>query len=149
MQFAVPQFTDVEDRLIGRLTLKQFLVLLATGGIVMFFWSLFGPTFFFFMFSLPVALVGVGAALGRYNGRPMFVYFMPFMLFAVSPKAMVYKREASVVHLSKAEIKKPKPQKQLTPEELEPAESRLKKLAYFLDQKSSQETEIITKSKFE
>ena len=52
MQFAVPQFTDVEDKLIGPLTLKQFLMMLATGGVLLFFWSLFGFGIIFFLFGL-------------------------------------------------------------------------------------------------
>ena len=38
-QFQVPQYINIEDRIIGPLTLKQFLILLATGGVIMFFYS--------------------------------------------------------------------------------------------------------------
>jgi hypothetical protein len=144
MQFAVPQFTDVEDKLIGSLTLKQFLVLLGTGGIVLFFWSVLGPNIIFFILSLPIAIVGVASALGRYNGRPMFTYLMPFAAFLTSNKVMIFKREPAMISVSKAEVKA-KVEEQQKPEDLEPAESRLKKLAYMLDRKTEEEKSIIDK----
>lgn len=146
MQFAVPQFTEVEDRLIGSLTLKQFLVLLGTGGIVLFFWSILGPTFIFFILALPVAVVGIASALGRYNGRPMFAYLVPFAAFLSSTRIMVFKREAAVMTVSKSQLKKDS-KKEVSAESLEPAESRLKKLAYLLDRKTEEEGEIITQDK--
>jgi hypothetical protein len=143
MQFAVPQFTEVEDRLIGSLTLKQFLVLLGTGGLVLFFWSILGPNIIFFILSLPISVFGVAAALGRYNGRPMFSYLMPFAAFITSSKYMVFKREPVTISMVKAEIKEVK-QEPIKLEEMESADSRLKKLAYMLDQKTEEEEEIIT-----
>lgn len=144
MQFAVPQFTEVEDRLIGPLTLKQFLVLLGTGGMVLFFWSILGPSIIFFILSFPVAVVGIASAMGRYNGRPMFSYLMPLAAFLSSTRIMVFKREVADIGVSKSELKTVKADKQ-TQESLEPAESRLKKLAYLLDRKTEEEGDIITK----
>ncbi|MBX4187775.1 MAG: PrgI family protein [Candidatus Doudnabacteria bacterium] len=143
MQFSVPQFTEVEDRLIGSLTLKQFLVLLGTGAIILFFWTILGPSIIFFLFSLPIAVVGIGAAMGKYNGRPMFAYLLPFAAFVTSNKVMVFKREPVIVSVAKAPVKieeKPK-----TPDELEPTDSRLKKLAYMLERKTEEEKELLNK----
>ncbi len=143
MQFSVPQFTDVEDKLIGSLTLKQFLILLGAGGMVLFFWSLLGPSIIFFFLATPIALLGVGIALGRYNGRPMFTYLMPFVSFISSDKVMVFKRETS--NASPQVAVKKEVVKELTPDEMEPTESRLKKLAYMLDRKTEQQKELLSK----
>ncbi|HYC79887.1 MAG TPA: PrgI family protein [Candidatus Binatia bacterium] len=144
MQFAVPQFTDIEDKLIGPLTLKQFLILLGAGGIVLFFWSLFGPSLIFFIIALPIGFLGVISALGRYNGRPMFAYLMPFISFVASNKVMIFRREVSTITLSRSDLDEKS--KTLTAEDLEPAESRLKKLAYMLDKKTEQEKELLSKN---
>jgi hypothetical protein len=143
MQFAVPQFTDVEDRLIGPLTLKQFLVLLGTGGLVMFFWSVLGPNFLFFIMSLPIAVIGIAAAMGKYNGRPLFAYLVPFASFISSTKVMVFRREIGDLTVSRAEIKKSQEKKSVEAIDSEPTESRLKKLAYMLDQTAQQESGIV------
>jgi hypothetical protein len=149
MQFAVPQFTEVEDRLIGSLTLKQFFVLLGAGGLVLFFWSLFGPSFIFFIIGIPIGILGVALAFGKYNGRPMFIYLMPFAAYLSSTKVMVFKRESAVTTVSKSEpiIKAGPSEAEAAALEAanEPAESRLKKLAYMLDQKTQEEGDIISR----
>lgn len=155
MQFAVPQFTEVEDKLIGSLTLKQFLVLLAAGGIVLFFWSILGPSIIFFLLSLPVAMFGVGAALGRYNGRAMFTYIMPMAAFLSAPRVRVFRREVNNSAITVATVKPIAAQSAgvaagvgldaaAEPDLDEPPQSRLKKLAYLLDSKSHQQSDILS-----
>ena len=147
MQFAVPQFTDVEDQIIGPLTLKQFLSLLVTSGVILLFWSLLGFSFFFFVASLPFLALGLGLAFGKMNGRSFFDYLLPFIAFLAAPKVMIYRRQTPQITLSEIEPIK-KNQKDITPGKLavESAESRLKKLAYLLDQKLDQEKELIDNS---
>lgn len=143
MQFAVPQFTDVEDKLIGPLTLKQFLALLATGGIDLFFWSLLQFSLFFFLFALPVTLVGLALAFGKFNSRPLYGYVGSLISFVSKPQVRIFKREEPTVTI---QIEKAKIVKQENKLE-EPAESRLKKLAYLLDQKTEEEKALIGEPK--
>jgi hypothetical protein len=93
MQFAVPQFTDVEDKLIGPLTLKQFFVVLVFGGLCLFFWSIPIPKVIAVIIDIPIVIVGAALAFMSYNGRPMLSYIFPFISFVVSPKSMVFQRE--------------------------------------------------------
>lgn len=145
MQFAIPQFTEVEDKLIGPLTLKQFLALLATGGIVMFFWSLFDIGIIFFLFALPTALIGIAVTFTKFNGRPFFSYVGPMFNFVSSPKVMVYRREGVILTLSQK--KEAEPAKKTSGVTEEVSESRLRKLAYLLDQKTVEEEELIEEVK--
>lgn len=142
MQFAVPQFTDVEDKLIGPLTLKQFLFLLATGGIVLFFYSLLNLSIFFFLFGVPTAILGIALTFGRFNGRPLFGYMGVFLSFVSRPQTRIFKREEPDIDIS---IQKAKPVENIKAENAEPAESRLKKLAYLLDQKTEEQKELLQK----
>src|SRR5258708_12588137 len=93
MQYAVPQFTEVEDKLIGPLTLKQFLIILATGGIVMFFYSLLKLSIFFYFFAIPTSLLGLGLTFGKFNGRPLFRYIGVFVAFTSRPQVSIFNRE--------------------------------------------------------
>src|SRR3989344_2643287 len=143
MQFAVPQFTDVEDKLIGPLTLKQFLILLATGGIVLFFYSLLKLSVFFFLFSFPFAVLGLALAFGSFNGRPLFGFIGAFASFVSKPQVRVFRREEPNMVIKKVETPRSAP---VTGKNLDgEAESRLKKLAYLLDQKKQEEGELINK----
>jgi len=144
MQFAVPQFTDVEDKLIGPLTLKQFLVVLGAGGLCFLFWSLPIPKVMAVVIDLPIAIIGLTLAFASYNGRPMISYIVPFIIFAVSPKAMVFNRESNVMSVTNPDSKKIE-KKEIQKATIidDNAESRLKKLAYLLDQKTEEEKELI------
>lgn len=146
MQYAIPQFTDVEDRLIGPLTLKQFLFLLATGGLVLFFWSIFKFNIFFFVFALPVATLGLAMTFGKFNGRQVYSYLFPFLSFMSRPRVRIYKREVPTVTLSKR-VKKTEIVDETKTMSAELTESRLKKLAYLLDQKIVEEEKLIEEIK--
>src|SRR5437762_2926744 len=127
MQFAVPQFTDVEDKLIGPLTLKQFLFLFGDGLVILFFYSLLKFSIFFFLFAVPVGLAGIGMTFATFNGRPLYGYLGSFVKFVSRPQARIFKREEPEIEVKQIEKAKPQPvnaQKILD----EPAESRLKKL---------------------
>ncbi len=142
MQFAVPQFTDVEDKLIGPLTLKQFLILLATGGVVLMFYSLLKLSVFFFFFAIPIGLLGLTLTFGKYNGRPMLGYFPVFINYLSKPQVRVFRREEVNTVISFKSEKKEETKTKLA----EPNESRLKKLAYLLDQKTEEEKKLIENS---
>lgn len=142
MQFAVPQFTDVEDKLIGPLTLKQFLILLATGGVIMFFYSVLGLNIFFFVLALPLALFGLFLAFGRFNGRPIMNYVGAFINYVSKPQVRVFKREEVILNYS---VKTTKKEEEKVNKLEEVDESRLKKLAYLLDQKTQEEKELLEK----
>ncbi len=147
MQFAVPQFTDVEDKLIGPLTLKQFLIVLAFAGLLFFFWSLFGIGVIFYLSSVPTVGLGLFITFKKLNGRPFFAYFVPLVTYMTSPRVMVFKREPAVVNFTAKQIQKePKIDPNAPPPE--PTESRLKKLAYLLDQKTEEEKDLITQNHF-
>lgn len=140
MQYAVPQFTEVEDKLIGPLTLKQFLMVLGTGALVLFFWSVLGLSFFFFVFALPVAGIGLMLTFGKFNGRSFYTYLFPFLGFFASQKVLVFKREPGAVLDQRIEVRKITAKKEVVSES---TGSRLKKLAYLLDQKSHEEEELV------
>jgi hypothetical protein len=141
MQYGVPQFTDVEDKLIGPLTLKQFLVLLATGGVVLFFYSILKLSFFFFIFAFPIVVLGIALAFGRFNGLPMLGYFPVFINYLARPKTRIFKREEFNISMSFKAEKKPETKASVT----EPPTSRLQKLAYLLDQKTEEEKKLLDK----
>lgn len=141
MQFAVPQFTDVEDKLIGPLTLKQFGVVLFAGGLCFMFWSLPIPKFIAIIIDLPIALAGIGVAFASYNGRPMLSYIFPFISYIISPKYMVFKRESNTVTvMAPTKHEKVEEKKSIIEES---ADSRLRKLAYLLDKKTEEQQDMI------
>jgi hypothetical protein len=74
MQFEVPQFIEIEDKIFGPLTWKQFLFLGGGVGIavVLFITANF---FVFLLVGLPLALLGGALAFVPINNRP-FSFFL-------------------------------------------------------------------------
>ncbi|MBU6491076.1 PrgI family protein [Patescibacteria group bacterium] len=69
MEYQVPQFIDVEDKIVGPLTLKQFIYLAGGGGLcVILFVSL--PTLLALLFSAPIAGLAFALAFYKVNGKP-------------------------------------------------------------------------------
>lgn len=73
-QFVVPQFIEVEDKIFGPITTRQFLILLATGLVLFIIFKLADPELFIFACFV---LGGSSAVLAfvRVNGQA-FHYFI-------------------------------------------------------------------------
>lgn len=73
-QFVVPQFIDVEDKIFGPITTRQFLILLVAGGFLFIAFKLFDLA----LFAVITAIVGGFAlvlAFVKINGQT-FHYFL-------------------------------------------------------------------------
>ena len=73
-QFVVPQFIDAEDKILGPITGRQFLIML----IVLFTDAVLFKLLsfvFFLLFAIPLFALGVVLAFARVNGQP-FHYFI-------------------------------------------------------------------------
>src|SRR3989338_4637541 len=89
MQYQVPQFIDIEDRIIGPLTLKQFLYLAFAGALLFVFFFLF-KFFIWIIVSLPIVALALALAFLKINDRP-FVYFLIAAIFYfMKPKLYVF-----------------------------------------------------------
>jgi hypothetical protein len=141
MQFSVPQFVEIEDKIIGPLTLKQFLILLAGGLVVLMLNTLFKSNLIiFFILALPVGIVSVYLAFGKLNGRPVISSLPAILQFFTGPKVWVFERTGDKTFtMSK---KKPK-ELDTKPVDRRQVGSQLKRLAYLLDQKTAEEERLI------
>jgi hypothetical protein len=72
MRYQVPQFIEVEDKIFGPLTLKQFIYLAGGGGLCLVFFSLL-PIYITIVLSLPVMGFALALAFYEVNGRPFVV----------------------------------------------------------------------------
>lgn len=141
MQFNVPQFIEVEDKIIGPLTLKQFLILLGGGLICFFYWSIFKTNAFFFVLLLPTVVLFAMIAFGKFNGRPLLSNIGSMIGFFFTPRLRIYQRtgEKALLLVKKA----PSPKEGVTSPDQQAVVSRLRRLAYFLDQKTAEEERLL------
>lgn len=140
MQFSVPQFVEIEDKIFGPLTLKQFLIMVAAGVVCFLFYSIFKLSIVFFVLALPVAGIAAGLAFAKFNGRPVMANIGGFIKFYSTPRIRVFIRSSDK---TVAMVKKKPEKPQDLPADQHVDTSRLKRLAYLLDQKAAEEERLI------
>lgn len=92
MQFNVPQFIEIEDKIVGPLTLKQFLYL-AGGGAILFFAWYFSKLWLFVIIAIPVAALSFALAFLKIHGRP-FIHFLTSLIgYLFKPKLYIWKKK--------------------------------------------------------
>ena len=89
MQYQVPQFVDIEDKIIGPLTLKQFLYLAFAGALIFVFWFLFN-FYFWLIASVPIAALASAFAFLKINDRPFVYFFLSFVRYFSKPKLYLF-----------------------------------------------------------
>lgn len=94
MQFQVPQFLDVEDKIFGPLTLKQFLYM-AGGGALSFILFFVFETWLWIAVTAVFAVIAVALAFGKYNGRPIIHMLIAAFQFAWQPKLYLWQYNAA------------------------------------------------------
>ncbi len=87
MQYQVPQFIDVEDKIFGPLTLKQFVYIAGGGGIAFLLWRAL-PFLLALPFMLLIGGFSFSLAFVKVNKKPLiyiieaaFMYFIHSKLY--------------------------------------------------------------------
>lgn len=68
MEYHVPQFIEVEDKIVGPLTLRQFIYIAGAGGLCVVFFTYF-PLIFAILLSIPVVAFAAALAFYKVNGK--------------------------------------------------------------------------------
>ena len=91
MNFQVPQFIEIEDKIFGPLTFKQFVYVAGSIGIAFLFYA--SPLPFFIAIFPMIAVVGFGLALAFYkiNNRPFINMAESAFRFAFTKKLYIWK----------------------------------------------------------
>ena len=96
-QFTVPQFIDVEDKIIGPITARQFVIFLAAAILMAIAYKIFDFTLFV-TFSILVFLIAVLFGFVKINGRPFHFFLLNIIQTWRRPNIRVWNnRSASVI----------------------------------------------------
>lgn len=148
MQFPVPQFTDVEDKIIGPLTLKQFGVVFLAGILIFLIYTASGKSLLVSAFAIMIiGLPALGVAFGKINGRPVYESFGFVLRFLTSPKILIFHKQVLSIG-SNAKLKKAELASQAQQSETEVAakpKDRLKEIEKVLKKQAEEEKELASK----
>jgi len=131
MQFQVPQKIDLEDKVIGPFTLKQFLYLLA-GGMLDYIWFRFFSLGIAFILMLPTSAFFIAMAVAKVQDQPFPKFLQSLILFMFKPKQRTWGRQAP---LPKLMVMTPKAKQEVRPESKKLTPGELEKLSAILDTK--------------
>lgn len=140
MQYAVPQFTDVEDKLVAGLGFKQFGILFAVGVLMFLTWNLSKSVLLLIAVGIFVGIPSLAIVFIKVNGRPLYNSLFAFAGSTFEPKHFVFHKQGKTVTENKETV---------TIKEVEPvaqvgtAMVRIKQLNYLLQQQASEEQLLI------
>ncbi|MBI3046214.1 MAG: PrgI family protein [Candidatus Harrisonbacteria bacterium] len=95
MNFQVPQFIETEDKIVGPLTLRQFLYL-AFGAGLSFLLFFFLNTGFWILFTFFLAIISISFAFIKVNGRPLSIAFLSATRYYWKPRMYLWRQEMAV-----------------------------------------------------
>lgn len=92
MRFEVPQFIEVEDKIIGPFTWKQFIYLAGgVGLLIVLYFTL--PFFLFALLGIPLGALSGFLAFHRINNRPFSIFLESVVNYMTHTKLYLWKRK--------------------------------------------------------
>jgi hypothetical protein len=91
MQHKVPQFIEVEDKIFGPFTLKQFSYLAGGFGLSIIIWRTFSDSSFVLFYIAPVVAFSLALTFLKPNGKPFIALVQSFLTFLIKPKKLFWK----------------------------------------------------------
>lgn len=97
MRFEVPQFIEIEDKIFGPFTWRQFLYL-GGGvgmGVVLFFTT---PFIVFVLIGIPLAALAAALSFFPVNNRPFSYFLEAAFNYLIGQKLYLWRKKEEVVH---------------------------------------------------
>ncbi len=128
MRYQVPQFIEVESKIFGPLTLKQF-IYLAGGAGILFLLYIVLPIWLVFLLGLPVGAFSLALAFYKINNQPFIKVVENALKYLSSARLYLWKKTQPKI-VPKKDIEKETPPQIYIPKI---TKSKLKDLAWSLD----------------
>ncbi len=132
-QFTVPQFIDVEDKIFGPITVRQFVILLADGLVLFVCYKLADLALFVLLLAI-FGGFGLVLAFVKINGQPFHYFILNFLQTMQKPALRVWIKHytnADLRFLAKMEKIVPAPVN--IPRKELPISSKLNEMALLVD----------------
>lgn len=95
-QYVVPQFITVEDKILGPITVRQFLILLVDTGLMFVFYKLFDFTLFLAL-AIPVTGFMMILAFVRIGGQPFHFFLLSILSMLKISRVRIWQGNAKVI----------------------------------------------------
>lgn len=130
MQFVVPQFIDVEDKIFGPFSVRQFIIMIV-GVVVLFLAFRFADIALFILEAIFIVFLVLLFAFFRVNGRPFHLFVVNIVQSTRKPHKRVWKRYVAPEELQLPKVQMPSQKKTVLKQPL--SASRLTELSLVVD----------------
>ncbi len=131
-QFTVPQFIDVEDKVIGPITVRQFIILLVGAGFIFVAYRLSDFALFVLLFAL-IGGITLVIAFVKINGRPIHYFFLNFLQTSKRPRLRIWGKMVNLATIKKDSAKQDDDTLLVVPHKEQVGSSRLAELSLIAD----------------
>lgn len=97
-QYVVPQFIEVEDKILGPITVRQFVIILIDFGIMFVVFKL-ASLGLMVLINLPLLAAGIVLAFVKVNGMPFHYFLLNVIQTTKNPNVRVWDKEYTVTEL--------------------------------------------------
>lgn len=131
MQFQVPQFIEVEDRIFGPFTVREFIYLAGGAGFTAMMITIL-PFYIALIVAFPIIILSAALAFYKVNNRPFVDMLQAAVSYFMNSRLYIWKKETK--EAEQEAIQKHREEPVYVPKL---SKSRLKDLAWSLDIKES------------
>ncbi len=128
MRYQVPQFIEVEDKIFGPLTIKQFLYVVGGTAIGFILWST-TPKAVSLLIGPPIVLFFIALAFYKYNDRPLILTVESALKYFTSSRMYIWTKKQKTPAQMKKDGERTTPMMDLP----KMSDSKLKELSWSLD----------------
>lgn len=100
-QIVVPQFLDVEDKIIGPITVRQFIEMLIGAMAIFIFYKVFDFSLFVVSGLITILIVLV-VAFVRVNGQPFHYFLLNLLATLKNPKLKIWRKNVTIADMKRA-----------------------------------------------
>jgi hypothetical protein len=140
VQFPVPQFTDVEDKIIAGLTFKQFAIIFGASVFTFIIYTISKNLPITIAVAVLIGIPSLALVFGKLNGRPLYASVGNFIQYLFGPKIYIYHKEGKDFNSEYTPIVT---EEKVEPKDLKATAVKIKGLNYVLQQQQLEESKLI------
>jgi len=102
MRYKVPQFIEIEDKIIGPLTIKQFTYIVGGAGMVFIFYT-FLPIYIAILLIAVVVPLSLALSFYKINNKPFIDFLESAFIYYTKQNLYIWKKEPKKIEVKKLE----------------------------------------------